>query len=83
MISPSILNDLSMYIRSRWRVSFNAKDIIGRIVSKVFGCCFNLKTINAKEDARKLIFFKKGEMRARKELDVVNLVNRIRQVEFL
>lgn len=66
------------YLKNRWRIKIQIKDIVRFSISKLCGCCRSKQSIAHTLNQRKVNLYRKGEAKIKQELDCVNLMTKLR-----
>ncbi|CDW75112.1 UNKNOWN [Stylonychia lemnae] len=82
--SSKAYDSMKDYMKNRWRVKINFRDIFVFSFWKIFGFLrCNRRRDSDTINERKIHLYKKGEEKIKKELDCVNLMTKLRQLDLL
>lgn len=72
---------IKKYLKNRWRIKIQIKDIVRFSLSKLCDCCRSKKSVSQNLTQRKINLYRKGELKIKQELDCVNLMTKLRQLD--
>jgi len=72
------------YLGHRWRLSISSQDIFSFTFQKLYFCCRRKpKTVDTEISRRKIHLYNKGVNKIVRELDAINLMNKLRKLDLL